>query len=71
MSKKLFSEQEISELSRNKYVKNVILKELLILMNLNFNLLQNMSLEKVLEKFLKMQDLMLKQLELNVYVELV
>ncbi|CEO07547.1 Uncharacterised protein [[Clostridium] sordellii] len=66
MSKKLFSEQEISELSRNKYVKNVILKELLILMNLNFNLLQNMSLEKVLEKFLKMQDLMLKQLELNV-----
>ena len=71
MSKKLFSEQEISELSRNKYVKNVILKELLILMNLNFNLLQNMSLEKVLEKFLKMQNLMLKQLELNVYVELV
>ncbi|CEN78122.1 hypothetical protein [Paraclostridium sordellii] len=66
MSKKLFSEQEISGLSRNKYVKNVILKELLILMNLNFNLLQNMSLEKVLEKFLKMQDLMLKQLELNV-----
>ena len=36
MSKKIFNEQEILELSKNKYV-----------MNLSYNLLLNMKLEKL------------------------
>ena len=36
MSKKIFSEKEINELSKNKYVKKVSQKELHILTNSNF-----------------------------------
>ena len=42
MSKKIFTEKEIKQLSTNKYVKSVSQKESLIQMNLNiFLLLRN------------------------------
>ena len=56
MSKKIFTEQEILELSKNKYV-NVTVS---ITYTNEFNyLLPNMRMGKLQELFLKMQDLML------------
>ena len=59
MSKKIFTDQEILELSKNRYVKNVTSKGITILTNLNYNLLLNMRMEKLQELFSKMQGLML------------
>ena len=59
MSKKTFTDLEMLDLSKNKYVKNVTSKGITYTNELSYSLLLNMRTEKLQEKFLKMRDLML------------
>ena len=59
MSKKIFTEQEILELSKNKYVKNVTAKGITYTNEFKLQFIAEYENGKLQELFLKMQDLML------------
>ena len=59
MSKKTFTDLEMLDLSKNKYVKNVTSKGITYTNEFKLQFIAEYENEKLQEKFLKMQDLML------------
>ena len=59
MSKKTFTDLEMLDLSKNKYVKNVTSKGITYTNEFKLQFIAEYENGKLQEKFLKMQDLML------------
>ena len=59
MSKKTFTDLEMLDLSKNKYVKNVTSKGITYTNEFKLQFIANMRTENFKKNFLKMRDLML------------